>query len=246
MPVAKFHELRYNVALILKEMNNLEKRSILQIQDWETVRAAAEKLLPSLLMISVIRVFELVDSMSSQPHLGLTPWMSAVTLLKTELRVTLCVCICVLYMYKTTYLGKHLNSKCITVCSKLNILVQNLQCAITQCYSGQRRSESESLSDLSRCHVRPVRWRRNILFTHSKETSSSASGRNEAEHWFLPIFPAVYFAGLMSHDSCLLIFFCFTWNKWPLTMTMFVWKDVELCCTDHCEAAKRSTIYLFC
>lgn len=35
VPVSKFHELRYNVALILKEMNNLEKRSILQIQDWE-------------------------------------------------------------------------------------------------------------------------------------------------------------------------------------------------------------------
>lgn len=33
VPVSKFHELRYNVALILKEMNNLEKRSILQIQD---------------------------------------------------------------------------------------------------------------------------------------------------------------------------------------------------------------------
>nr|XP_033801896.1 COMM domain-containing protein 5 isoform X1 [Geotrypetes seraphini] len=33
VPVAKFHELRYNVALILKEMNDLEKRSILKIQD---------------------------------------------------------------------------------------------------------------------------------------------------------------------------------------------------------------------
>ncbi|CAB1447470.1 unnamed protein product [Pleuronectes platessa] len=33
VPVSKFQELRYNVALILKEMNNLEKRSILQIQD---------------------------------------------------------------------------------------------------------------------------------------------------------------------------------------------------------------------
>lgn len=31
--VSKFQELRYNVALILKEMNDLEKRSILQIQD---------------------------------------------------------------------------------------------------------------------------------------------------------------------------------------------------------------------
>lgn len=46
MPVSKFHELRYNVALILKEMNNLEKRSILQIQDWETKCAAAEKTAP--------------------------------------------------------------------------------------------------------------------------------------------------------------------------------------------------------
>ncbi|KAJ6663353.1 hypothetical protein lerEdw1_010490 [Lerista edwardsae] len=33
VPVAKFHELRYNVALILKEMNDLEKRSVLRIQD---------------------------------------------------------------------------------------------------------------------------------------------------------------------------------------------------------------------
>lgn len=30
--VSKFQELRYNVALLLKEMNDLEKRSILQIQ----------------------------------------------------------------------------------------------------------------------------------------------------------------------------------------------------------------------
>ncbi|XP_015678084.1 COMM domain-containing protein 5 [Protobothrops mucrosquamatus] len=33
VPVAKFQELRYNIALILKEMNDLEKRSILKIQD---------------------------------------------------------------------------------------------------------------------------------------------------------------------------------------------------------------------
>uniref|UniRef100_UPI003AAD3D2F COMM domain-containing protein 5 n=1 Tax=Centroberyx gerrardi TaxID=166262 RepID=UPI003AAD3D2F len=33
VPVSKFQELRYNVALILKEMNDLEKRSILKIQD---------------------------------------------------------------------------------------------------------------------------------------------------------------------------------------------------------------------
>ncbi|XP_067853401.1 COMM domain-containing protein 5 isoform X2 [Heptranchias perlo] len=33
VPVAKFQELRYNVALILKEINDLEKRSILKIQD---------------------------------------------------------------------------------------------------------------------------------------------------------------------------------------------------------------------
>ncbi|XP_061691106.1 COMM domain-containing protein 5 isoform X1 [Syngnathoides biaculeatus] len=33
VPPAKFQELRYNVALILKEMNDLEKRSILKIQD---------------------------------------------------------------------------------------------------------------------------------------------------------------------------------------------------------------------
>ncbi|XP_036613286.1 COMM domain-containing protein 5-like [Trichosurus vulpecula] len=33
VPVAKFQELRYNVALILKEMNDLEKRCVLKIQD---------------------------------------------------------------------------------------------------------------------------------------------------------------------------------------------------------------------
>ncbi|XP_060105367.1 COMM domain-containing protein 5 [Heteronotia binoei] len=33
VPLAKFEELRYNVALILKDMNDLEKRSILKIQD---------------------------------------------------------------------------------------------------------------------------------------------------------------------------------------------------------------------
>lgn len=33
VPVSKFHDLRYNVASILKEMNDLEKRSILKIQD---------------------------------------------------------------------------------------------------------------------------------------------------------------------------------------------------------------------
>ncbi|XP_026135527.1 COMM domain-containing protein 5 [Carassius auratus] len=33
VPVVKFQELRYNVSLILKEMNDIEKRSILKIQD---------------------------------------------------------------------------------------------------------------------------------------------------------------------------------------------------------------------
>ncbi|XP_026213089.1 COMM domain-containing protein 5 [Anabas testudineus] len=33
VPVSKFHDLRYNVASILKEMNDLEKKSILKIQD---------------------------------------------------------------------------------------------------------------------------------------------------------------------------------------------------------------------
>ncbi|XP_012680615.2 COMM domain-containing protein 5 [Clupea harengus] len=33
IPVSKFQELRYNVALILKEMNDLEKKNILKIQD---------------------------------------------------------------------------------------------------------------------------------------------------------------------------------------------------------------------
>lgn len=32
--MSKFQELRYNVALILKEMNDLEKRSVLKIQDY--------------------------------------------------------------------------------------------------------------------------------------------------------------------------------------------------------------------
>ncbi|XP_061419753.1 COMM domain-containing protein 5 isoform X4 [Lethenteron reissneri] len=33
VPVSKFQELRYNVAQLLKEMSDLEKRSILRIQD---------------------------------------------------------------------------------------------------------------------------------------------------------------------------------------------------------------------
>ncbi|XP_066437864.1 COMM domain-containing protein 5 [Eleutherodactylus coqui] len=33
VPVAKFQELRYNIALLLKEMNDLEKKNILKIQD---------------------------------------------------------------------------------------------------------------------------------------------------------------------------------------------------------------------
>ncbi|XP_043913509.1 COMM domain-containing protein 5 isoform X2 [Protopterus annectens] len=33
VPISKFQELRYNVALLLKEMNDLEKRNILKIQD---------------------------------------------------------------------------------------------------------------------------------------------------------------------------------------------------------------------
>ncbi|XP_018958496.1 COMM domain-containing protein 5 [Cyprinus carpio] len=33
VPLVKFQELRYNVSLILKEMNDIEKRSILKIQD---------------------------------------------------------------------------------------------------------------------------------------------------------------------------------------------------------------------
>lgn len=33
VPIAKFHELRYNVSSVLKEMEDLEKRSILKIQD---------------------------------------------------------------------------------------------------------------------------------------------------------------------------------------------------------------------
>ena len=31
--VAKFHELRYNVASLLKEMEDLEKRTVLKIQE---------------------------------------------------------------------------------------------------------------------------------------------------------------------------------------------------------------------
>ena len=33
VPVAQFHQLRYNVAYVLKEMEDLEKKSILKIQD---------------------------------------------------------------------------------------------------------------------------------------------------------------------------------------------------------------------
>ncbi len=33
MPVEKFHELRYNVAYVIKEMESVEKKSILKIQD---------------------------------------------------------------------------------------------------------------------------------------------------------------------------------------------------------------------
>jgi hypothetical protein len=31
--VSKFHELRYNVTYVLKEMEDLEKRNILKLQD---------------------------------------------------------------------------------------------------------------------------------------------------------------------------------------------------------------------
>ena len=31
--VSKFHEMRYNVAYVLKEMEDLEKRNILKLQD---------------------------------------------------------------------------------------------------------------------------------------------------------------------------------------------------------------------
>ena len=33
VPVSKFHELRYNVTFVLKEMEDLEKRNILKLQD---------------------------------------------------------------------------------------------------------------------------------------------------------------------------------------------------------------------
>jgi hypothetical protein len=33
VPTSKFHELRYNVAFVLKEMEDIEKRNILKIQD---------------------------------------------------------------------------------------------------------------------------------------------------------------------------------------------------------------------
>ncbi|XP_060741184.1 COMM domain-containing protein 5 [Tachysurus vachellii] len=36
VPVSKFQELRYNVAHILKEMNDLEKRSVLKIKDYHS------------------------------------------------------------------------------------------------------------------------------------------------------------------------------------------------------------------
>ena len=34
IPISKFHDLRYSVAEIIREMEHLEQRSILQIQDW--------------------------------------------------------------------------------------------------------------------------------------------------------------------------------------------------------------------
>lgn len=37
VPVSQFHQLRYNVAYVLKEMEDLEKKSILKIQDWHSV-----------------------------------------------------------------------------------------------------------------------------------------------------------------------------------------------------------------
>lgn len=126
------------------------------------------------------------------------------------LRHTLCVYTYIYCLYINTYLSKRPNSECITVCSKLNILVSLRHSRLVQkppvCHNTEFLWRAAlrvrvSLSDLSRCHVRPARWRRNILFTHSAETSSSASGRNEAEHWFLPIFPLMYFSQLMSHDS---------------------------------------------
>ena len=33
VPVSKFHDMRYNVAYVLKEMEDLEKRNILKLQD---------------------------------------------------------------------------------------------------------------------------------------------------------------------------------------------------------------------
>lgn len=126
VPVSKFHELRYNVALILKEMNNLEKRSILQIQDWEAKGAAAEKLVPSLLMITAIprrrsvciwKVFELLICWLY--HLKVDNGAAE----DEALRHTLCAYIDTHCIYINTYLSKHLNSKCISVCPKLNILV---------------------------------------------------------------------------------------------------------------------------
>ena len=33
VPVSKFHDLRYNVAYVLKEMGDLEKRNILKVQN---------------------------------------------------------------------------------------------------------------------------------------------------------------------------------------------------------------------
>lgn len=40
--VSRFQELRYNVALILKEMNDLEKKSILQIQTWSPLETGLD------------------------------------------------------------------------------------------------------------------------------------------------------------------------------------------------------------
>ena len=33
VPISQFHEMRYSVAYVLKEMEDLEKRNILKLQD---------------------------------------------------------------------------------------------------------------------------------------------------------------------------------------------------------------------
>ena len=52
VPVAKFHELRYNVAFVLKEMEDLEKRNILKIKDWHSLQHLVAIIIVNILAVA--------------------------------------------------------------------------------------------------------------------------------------------------------------------------------------------------